>query len=49
MVSNSPGTIVDIIDDDHLALYMSLWSIAPLNGYVSWADRAAPSTKLTKH
>ncbi|KAF5022883.1 hypothetical protein F66182_5075 [Fusarium sp. NRRL 66182] len=32
MVSNSPGTIVDITDPDHLAAAMSIWSIAPLNG-----------------
>ncbi|CEI69908.1 hypothetical protein FVEN_g7230 [Fusarium venenatum] len=32
MISNSPGTIVDITDPDHLAAAMSMWSIAPLNG-----------------
>lgn len=35
MVSNSPGTIVDISDDEYRALCMSLWSIAPLNGPVT--------------
>ncbi len=35
MVSNSPGTIVDISSDEHRALYMSFWSIAPLNGPVT--------------
>ncbi len=35
MVSNSPGTIVDIADEEHRALYMSLWSIDPLNGPVT--------------
>ncbi|KAF7561971.1 hypothetical protein G7046_g2169 [Stylonectria norvegica] len=32
MVSNSPGTIVDITQPEYLALAMSMWSIAPLNG-----------------
>jgi len=32
MVSNSPGTVVDIVNQKYLALAMSLWSIAPLNG-----------------
>ena len=32
MISNSPGTIVDISDPDYLAAAMSMWSIAPLNG-----------------
>lgn len=32
MISNSPGTVVDIANEEHRALYMSLWSIAPLNG-----------------
>jgi MFS family permease len=35
MVSNSPGTIVDISDEEYRALCMSLWSIAPLNGPVT--------------
>ncbi len=35
MVSNSPGTVVDISEQDYLALAMSLWSIAPLNGPVT--------------
>lgn len=32
MVSNSPGTVVDIADEEYRSLAMSLWSIAPLNG-----------------
>lgn len=32
MISNSPGSIVDISQPEYLALAMSLWSIAPLNG-----------------
>ena len=32
MISNSPGTIVDISQPEYLALVMSMWSIAPLNG-----------------
>ncbi|KAK0673630.1 putative transporter [Cercophora samala] len=35
MISNSPGTVVDISSDKYLALCMSLWSIAPLNGPVT--------------
>jgi MFS family permease len=35
MVSNSPGTIVDISSEEYRALCMSLWSIAPLNGPVT--------------
>jgi MFS family permease len=35
LVSNSPGTVVDISDEDNRALVMSLWSIAPLNGPVT--------------
>lgn len=35
MVSNSPGSVVDISDEEYRALTMSLWSIAPLNGPVT--------------
>lgn len=35
MVSNSPGSVVDLSDEEHRALTMSLWSIAPLNGPVT--------------
>lgn len=35
MISNGAGTIADISTDDDRALYMSLWSIAPLNGPVT--------------
>ncbi|KAK1757261.1 citrinin biosynthesis cluster MFS transporter mrr1 [Echria macrotheca] len=35
MVSNGPGSVVDITNDEYLALCMSLWSIAPLNGPVT--------------
>ncbi|KAH6689973.1 hypothetical protein VD0002_g6486 [Verticillium dahliae] len=35
LISNSPGTIVDISTEDRRAKYMSLWSIAPLNGPVT--------------
>ncbi|KAK3321623.1 major facilitator superfamily transporter [Apodospora peruviana] len=35
MVSNSPGSVVDIADQKYLALCISLWSIAPLNGPVT--------------
>lgn len=35
MISNGAGTIADISTEDDRALYMSLWSIAPLNGPVT--------------
>jgi MFS family permease len=35
MVSNAPGTVSDISNDDTRAWYMSLWSIAPFNGPVT--------------
>lgn len=35
MVSNGAGTIADISTEDDRALYMSLWSIAPLNGPIT--------------
>ncbi|KAF3763023.1 MFS general substrate transporter [Cryphonectria parasitica EP155] len=35
MVCNGAGTIADISTDDDRAMYMSLWSIAPLNGPVT--------------
>ncbi|KAK2802246.1 hypothetical protein FQN50_007427 [Emmonsiellopsis sp. PD_5] len=34
MVSSAPGSISDIVDDDHRALAFSIWSIGPLNGPV---------------
>jgi MFS family permease len=35
MISNGPGSIVDISNPDFLALGISLFSIAPLNGPVT--------------
>lgn len=35
MISNGPGTLVDITRPEVLALVMSIWSIAPLNGPVT--------------
>lgn len=32
LISNSPGTVSDIISDDYRALAFSIWSIGPLNG-----------------
>ncbi len=31
-ISNAPGTVSDIIDDEHRALAFSIWSIGPMNG-----------------
>ncbi|KAJ4029007.1 hypothetical protein NW756_000011 [Fusarium oxysporum] len=35
LLSNSTGTVVDVADEHHRALYVSFWSIAPLNGPVA--------------
>ncbi|KUI72374.1 putative transporter mfs2 [Cytospora mali] len=35
MICNGAGTIADISTEDDRALYMSMWSIAPLNGPVT--------------
>ena len=32
MVSNSPGTVSDIVNDEYRALVFSIWSIGPFNG-----------------
>ncbi|OJD21926.1 hypothetical protein ACJ73_06731 [Blastomyces percursus] len=34
MVSSAPGSIADMVDDEHRALAFSIWSIGPLNGPV---------------
>jgi multidrug resistance protein len=34
MISNAPGTVADIVDEDHRALAFSAWSIGPMNGPV---------------
>lgn len=34
MVSNAPGTVNDIVDEEHRALAFSVWSIGPMNGPV---------------
>ncbi|KAK1994322.1 major facilitator superfamily transporter [Colletotrichum falcatum] len=35
LIANSPGTVVDISDEEYRALAMSFYSIAPLNGPVT--------------
>uniref|UniRef100_L2G2V6 MFS multidrug transporter n=1 Tax=Colletotrichum fructicola (strain Nara gc5) TaxID=1213859 RepID=L2G2V6_COLFN len=35
LIANSPGTVVDIADEEYRALAMSFYSIAPLNGPVT--------------
>ncbi|KAB8293070.1 hypothetical protein EYC80_007430 [Monilinia laxa] len=35
MISNSPGTVADITDDEYRALAFSIWSIGPMNGPVT--------------
>ncbi|QSS51348.1 polyamine transporter 1 [Histoplasma capsulatum var. duboisii H88] len=34
MISSAPGSIADMVDDEHRALAFSIWSIGPLNGPV---------------
>ncbi|KAJ5648067.1 hypothetical protein N7490_004439 [Penicillium lividum] len=34
MISTAPGMVADIVDDEHRALAISIWSIGPLNGPV---------------
>ncbi|KAJ5625610.1 hypothetical protein N7510_001919 [Penicillium lagena] len=34
MISTAPGMVADLVDDDHRALAISVWSIGPLNGPV---------------
>lgn len=34
MISNAPGTVNDIVDEEHRALAFSIWSIGPMNGPV---------------
>ncbi|CAG8971027.1 hypothetical protein HYALB_00005265 [Hymenoscyphus albidus] len=35
MISNSPGTVADIVDEHYRALAFSIWSIGPMNGPVT--------------
>lgn len=32
MIASAPGTLADIVDDEHRALAFSVWSLGPLNG-----------------
>lgn len=32
MISNAPGSVNDIVDEEHRALAFSIWSIGPMNG-----------------
>lgn len=32
MISTAPGMVADLVDDEHRALAISVWSIGPLNG-----------------
>lgn len=34
LISNAPGSVNDIVDEDHRALAFSVWSIGPMNGPV---------------
>lgn len=32
MISTAPGMVADLVDDEHLAMAISIWSVGPLNG-----------------
>lgn len=32
MISTAPGMVADLVDEEHRALAISVWSIGPLNG-----------------
>lgn len=32
MISTAPGMVADLVDDEHLAIAISIWSVGPLNG-----------------
>jgi MFS family permease len=34
LVSNAPGSVSDIVDEDYRALAFSVWSVGPINGPV---------------
>jgi len=34
LISNAPGSVNDVVDEDHRALAFSVWSIGPMNGPV---------------
>ncbi|KAJ5130769.1 uncharacterized protein N7515_006808 [Penicillium bovifimosum] len=34
MISTAPGMVADLVDDEHRALAISIWSLGPLNGPV---------------
>ena len=34
MISNAPGSVNDIVDEEHRALAFSIWSVGPMNGPV---------------
>ncbi|KAJ5157416.1 uncharacterized protein N7482_008516 [Penicillium canariense] len=34
MISTAPGMVADLVDDEHRALAISIWSVGPLNGPV---------------
>lgn len=35
MIANAPGSVSDIVDEEHRALAFSIWSIGPMNGPVT--------------
>ena len=42
LISNAPGSINDIVDEEHRALAFSLWSIGPMNGPVIGEQQSEP-------
>lgn len=35
MIANAPGSVSDIVDEEHRALAFSIWSIGPMNGPIT--------------
>lgn len=40
LISNCPGSVNDIVDEEHRALAYSVWSIGPMNGRLPWQAQA---------
>ncbi|KAJ5046369.1 uncharacterized protein L3040_003613 [Drepanopeziza brunnea f. sp. 'multigermtubi'] len=48
MTANSPGTVNDVVTEDHRALAFSIWSIAPMNGPVTGPLIGGKAAKMRK-
>jgi hypothetical protein len=43
MISNSPGTVADIVTENYRALAFSIWSLGPMNGKIGLGEQIRPS------